>query len=69
MTEGMSVVELHDAPSRPGAVRSGPGVTLYRDHFVTPARQAGADEQAGRTRPDDGYPHANHIRSFDTLTM
>jgi hypothetical protein len=59
MAEGVGVVELHDSAPRPAAVGTRPGVALYRGHLVTPARQPGAGEQAGRTRSDDGYPHGN----------
>ena len=56
-------------PSRgQAAVRGRPRVALHRCHLMAPARQAGADEQAGRARADDGYAHDDHP-TFGILIM
>jgi hypothetical protein len=67
--EPVGVVELHDSPPGPAAVRGGPGIALDRDHLVPAARQAGPGEQPSRPRADDGYPHYDRRLSFGILMM
>jgi len=60
LPERVRVVELHHAAPRPRAARYRAGVALDGDHLVTPPSQPGSDEQAGRTRADNGYAHDHH---------
>ena len=56
-TEGVRVVELHHPSAGPRAVGRGAGVAVDGGDPVTAAGERGAEEQAGRTGPDDRDVH------------